>query len=394
MIEPIRPEPPQEAPQAPLEVPVQAPVQAQIQEDRSRPSLKKLRDLVQGPFGIRSLALTGLFLLAALYTLYFARAFFLPIVLAVLLSFLMSPAVRFLKKLHIPNGVGAGLLVLTLIGSLGLGIYELAGPAYEWAQQAPRQMRRLERKLAEFKKPVQTMSKATQQVEQMTQVGAGRQPAKVEVQTETLGERMFSQATEIIAGGTVMFILLFFLLASGDMFLRKLIRVLPRLDDKKRAVEIARQIQSDVSTYLSTITVINLALGLAVWGLMTLIGIPNPLLWGVLAFVTNYIPYVGAIVMIAVLAMVGFLTFDDTVKSLMAPGAFVGLNLLESYLVTPMVLGHRLTLNPVVIFLGLTFWGWLWGITGALLAVPIMVVLKIICDRSEPLRSIGEFLGD
>jgi len=238
------------------------------------------------------------------------------------------------------------------------------------------------------------MSKATQQVEKITQVGAGQEPRRVEVQTETLGERMFSQATEIVAGGVIMFILLFFLLASGDLFLRKLIRVLPSLADKKRAVEIARQIEQDVSTYLATITVINIALGLAVWGLMTWIGVPNPLLWGVLALVTNYIPYVGAILMIAVLAMVGFLTFDNTTQALMAPGAFVGLNLLESYLVTPMVLGHRLTLNPVVIFLGLTFWGWLWGITGALLAVPIMVVLKIICDHSEPLRSIGEFLGD
>ena len=117
--------------------------------------------------------------------------------------------------------------------------------------------------------------------------GAGQEPRKVEVQTETLGERMFSQATELIAGGTIMFILLFFLLASGDLFLRKLIRVLPSLADKKRAVEIARQIEQDVSTYLVTITLINLVLGLAVWGLMTWIGVPNPLLWGVLAFVTN-----------------------------------------------------------------------------------------------------------
>jgi predicted PurR-regulated permease PerM len=373
MIEPLQAEPPQ--------------------EERPRPNLKKLRDALQGPFGIRSLALTGLLVLSAFYTLYFARAFFLPIVLALLLSFLLSPVVRALKKIHIPNGLGAALVVFGLLGSLGLGIYELAGPAYEWAQQAPREMRRLERKLAEFKKPVQTMSKATQQVEKMTQVGAA-EPRKVEVQTETLGERMFSQATELVAGGTIMFILLFFLLASGDLFLRKLIRVLPSLSDKKRAVEIARQIEQDVSTYLTTITVINLALGLAVWGLMAWIGIPNPLLWGVLAFVTNYIPYVGALIMIGVLAMVGFLTFEDTAHALMAPGVFVGLNLLESYLVTPMVLGRRLTLNPVVIFLGLTFWGWLWGITGALLAVPIMVVLKIICDRSEPLRSIGEFLGD
>jgi predicted PurR-regulated permease PerM len=349
---------------------------------------------MQGPFGVRSLALTGLFLLASLYTLYFARAFFLPIVLAILLSFLLSPVVRGLNKLRIPNSLGAALVVFGLLGSLGWGIYELSGPAYEWAQQAPRQFRRLERKLAELKKPVQTMSKATQQVEKITQVGAGQEPRRVEVQTETLGERMFSQATELVAGGTVMFILLFFLLASGDLFLRKLISVLPRLGDKKRAVDIARQIQQDVSTYLSTITVINVALGLAVWGLMTWMKVPNPLLWGVVATVTNYIPYLGAILMIVILAMVGFLTFDDLTQSLMVPGAFVCLNLLESYLVTPMVLGHRLTLNPVVIFLGLTFWGWLWGITGALLAVPIMVVLKIICDRSEPLRPIGEFLGD
>lgn len=359
-----------------------------------RPNLKKLRDVMQGPFGIRSLALTGLFVLAAFYTLYFARAFFLPIILALMLSFLLSPVVRALKKLHIPHGLGAALVVFGLLGSLGLGVYELAGPAYEWAEQAPRQLRRLERKLAEFKKPVQTMSKATQQMEKITQVGAGQEPRRVEVQTETLGERIFSQTTELVAGGSIMFILLFFLLASGDLFLRKLIRVLPSLSDKKRAVEIARQIEQDVSTYLVTITVINIALGLAVWGLMAWIGVPNPLLWGALALVTNYIPYVGALLMIAVLAMVGFLTFNDTAHALMAPGAFVGLNLLESYLVTPMVLGHRLTLNPVVVFLGLTFWGWLWGITGALLAVPIMVVLKIICDHSEPLRSIGEFLGD
>lgn len=373
MIEPVQPEP--------------------SGEERSRPNLKKLRDAMQGPFGVRSLSLTGLFVLAAFYTLYFASAFFLPIVLALLLSFLLTPVVRALNKLRIPNGLGAALVIFALLGSLGWGIYELAGPAYEWAEQAPRQFRRLERKLAEFKKPVQTMSKATQQVEKITQVGTA-EPRKVEVQSETLGERMFSQATELMAGGMVMIILLFFLLASGDLFLRKLIRVLPSLSDKKRAVEIARQIERDISAYLSTITVINLGLGLAVWGLMAWIGLPNPLLWGVLAFVTNYIPYVGAIIMIGILAMVGFLSFDNTTQSLMAPGIFVGLNLLESYVVTPMVLGHRLTVNPVVVFLGLTFWGWLWGIAGALLAVPIMVVFKIICDHSEPLRSIGEFLGD
>lgn len=375
MIEPFRREKPEEEP-------------------LPRPNISRLRELLQGPFGIRSLALTGLFVLAAFYTLFLARSFILPIVLALLLSFLLRPVVRGLKnRLRIPEALGAALVVFGLLGALGWGIYELSGPAYEWAQKAPQQMRRLERKLAEFKKPVQTVSKATQQVEKITQVGGTPTTRKVEVQTETFGERMFSQATELVAGGVVMFILLFFLLASGDLFLRKLIRVLPRLSDKRRAVEIARQIESDVSTYLVTITIINVGLGLATWGLLTLVGAPNPLLWGVLATVTNYIPYLGALIMYAVLTMVGFLSFDTLGQSLLVPGVFAGLNLLESYLVTPMVLGRRLTLNPVVIFLGLTFWGWLWGITGALLAVPIMVVVKIICDHSEPLAPIGEFLG-
>jgi predicted PurR-regulated permease PerM len=363
-------------------------------EERPRPDLKRLRNAFQGPFGVRSLALSGLFILAAFYTLYLGRAFFLPIILALLLSFLFNPVVRALKRLHVPEALGAGLVVFGLLGALVLGVYQLSGPAYDWAQKAPQTMRRLEAKLRDFKKPVQTMSKATEQVEKITRVGSSRQPPTVEVRTESLGERVFSQATDLVANGLVMFILLFFLLASGDLFLRKLIRVLPSLADKKKAVEIARQIETDISAYLVTITVINIGLGAAVWGITTLLGVPNPFLWGVLAMVTNYIPYLGAIIMIVVLAMVGFLTFKDTTQALMVPLSFVGLNLLESYLVTPMVLGRRLTLNPVVIFLALTFWGWLWGITGALLAVPIMVVFKIFCDHSEPLRPLGEFLGD
>lgn len=364
------------------------------EEERPRPNIKKLRDVLAGPFGIKSLALTGLFFLAAFYTLYLGRAFFLPIILAILLSLLLSPVVRLLKKLRIPEALGAALVVFGLLGLLGWGVYELATPAYEWVQQAPRSLRKVESKLREFKKPMQQMSKASEQVEKITTVGGTQAPAKVAVTTETLGEKVFSRATDFIANGAIMFILLYFLLAAGDMFLRKLIKVMPSLSDKKRAVEIARQIEKEISAYLSTITFINVILGLAVWGIMSLIGLPNALLWGVLATVTNYIPYLGALIMIGVLAMVGFISFDDVGKALLAPGAFIGLNLLESYFLTPMILGRRLTLNPVVIFLGLTFWGWLWGITGALLAVPIMVVLKIFCDHSEALAPIGEFLGD
>jgi predicted PurR-regulated permease PerM len=358
-----------------------------------RPDIRKLRDLLERPFGIRSFALTGLFILAAFYTLYFGRAFFLPIVLSLLLSFLLRPVVRGLKKLHIPEAVSAAVLILGLLGLLGLGVYELATPAYSWIGQAPQSLHKIEGRLRDLKKPVQTVSKATEQVERIAKVGGPDATPKVQVQ-ESLGARVFSGATEILIDAVVMFILLFFLLASGDMFLRKLIKVLPSLADKKRAVDIASQIETEISTYLTTITLINVVLGLAVWGAMALIGIPNPLLWGVVAAVLNFVPFLGPITMISVLAMVGLLIFPDLAHALIAPGVFLGLHFLESYLLTPMILGRRLTLNPVVIFLGLTFWGWLWGIAGAILAVPIMMVLKIFCEHSEPLASIGEFLGE
>ncbi|HEY0554776.1 MAG TPA: AI-2E family transporter [Thermoanaerobaculia bacterium] len=366
------------------------------QDEAPRPDIRKLRDLLEGPFGIRSLALTGLFILASFYTLYFGREFFLPIVLALLLNFLFSPVVRWLKKIHIPEAVSAILVVFGILGLLGLGIYELSTPAYNWIGQAPQSLHRIEGRLRDLKKPVQTMSKATEQVEKITKVGGGADSSpKVQVSTqESLGARVFSQATGLLFGALVLFILLYFLLASGDMFLRKLIKVLPSLADKKRAVDIARQIETEVSTYLITITLINVGLGLAVWGAMAALGLPNPLLWGVVAAFLNFVPFLGPLTMVSVLAMVGLLTFPDLPHALIAPGAFLGLHVLESYLVTPTVVGRRLTLNPVVVFLGLVFWGWLWGIAGAILAVPIMMVLKIFCEHSEALAPIGEFLGD
>jgi predicted PurR-regulated permease PerM len=364
-------------------------------DNRPRPDLRKLRDVLQGPFGVRSVALTGLFILAVFYTLYFGRAFFLPIVLGLLLNFLLSPVVRGLKKIYIPEALGAALVVLGLPGLLTLGIVQLATPAYDWMATAPQSLRRIESKIRDLKKPVQTVSKATEQVEKITKVAGGPDNTqKVQVTTESLASRVLSQATELVSGAVVVFIFLYFLLASGDLFLRKLIKGLPTLEDKKRAVDIARQIETEISIYLATITLINAVLGLAVWGGLALAGVPNPLLWGVLAAIINYVPYLGPTVMFSLLSMVGLLTFPDLAHALIPPGIFLGLHGLESYLLTPMILGRRLTLNPVVIFLGLTFWGWLWGITGAILAVPILMIFKIVCEHSEPLAPVAELLGN
>jgi predicted PurR-regulated permease PerM len=371
------------------------------EEDLPKPNLKRLRDSFQGPYGIRNVALSGLFILAAFYTLYFARSFLLPIVLALLFSLLLSPFVRLLKRfLRLPEPIGAGVVLLGLLGIVAGGVYELSGPASDWVQKAPASMRKVEARLRELRRPVLLFGRATEQVAKIADAATApatpkaAQPVVAVPTGPSLGARLFDRTTELAASAAILFILLYFLLASGDLFLRKLVKVLPSLSDKRRAIEIARQVETDISAYLSTVAMINLGLGIGVAIAMALIGLPNPLLWGMMATLTNFIPYLGAMSCYVVLALAGFLTFNDLTHALMPVGAFLCLNVVEAYLVTPMVLGRRLTLNPVVLFLGLTFWGWLWGIAGALLAVPIMVVFKIFCDHIEPLAPIGEFLGD
>jgi predicted PurR-regulated permease PerM len=368
-------------------------------EELPQPDIHKLADSVSRPRGFPAVAVTGLFVLASFYTLYFCRSLLLPLVLAGLLSLLLSPAVRALKRLRIPEPLGAGLVLLTVLGSVGFGIYQLSGPAVDWVQRAPQSLRAAEVKLRDIRRSVQRLGRATEQVERIAEVGtnAGQRPPAVSVavqSTPTLRERLFSQATDLITDAVVMLILLYFLLASGDLFLRKLIRVLPRVEDRRRAVEIARQVERDISNYLGTVTMINLGLGASVAICFALIRVPNPLLWGAMVTITNFVPYLGPAINYGTFAMIGLLTFDTVPRMLAPAGVFLVLNVLEAYLITPMVLGKRLTLNPVMLFVGLTFWGWLWGIVGAILAVPILVVFKIFCDHIEPLAPIGEFLGD
>ncbi len=204
---------------------------------------------------------------------------------------------------------------------------------------------------------------------------------------------LFGGTQDLLGSALVVFVLLYFLLASGDLFLSKLIRVLPKLRDKKRAVQIARDTEDQISSYLITTTAINLVFGVAVGVAMYLLGVPNPVLWGVLAAITNYVPYLGALAMVAILGLVALLQFGDPGRTLLVPGVFLALNLVESMLLTPILLGQRLTLNPVVVFVGVLFWGWLWGVVGAILAVPILAAFKIVCDHVERPAPVGEFLG-
>lgn len=345
-----------------------------------------------------SWVLSGLLLLATLTVLYLARDLVLPIVMALILCLVFLPAVRGMKKLRFPEPLGAAVVVLGLLAAFLGGVYRLAEPASAWLHRAPQGLQEINVKIRHITGSVQEVATATAQVQDMTKQMSGdgneKKLQEVIVQGPSLTSAVLDAAREFSLTAISTLVLLYFLLASGDMFLRKTIAALPRFSDKKRAVDIAQQVETEVSTYLLTVTIINAVLGCVVTLAMYLLGVPNPLLWGVMVGILNYIPYLGDIVSFSVLTIVGLLTFDELWRALSLPGVFYLLTAAEGYFITPLIVGRRLSLNPVVIVLSLLFWGWMWGIPGALLAVPIMVVLKTLCDRVESLQVFGEFLGE
>jgi len=340
----------------------------------------------------RHIALVGLFVLAVLYTLHLASDFIVPIVLAVLLDFLLSPVVRALRRVGVPNMAGASLVVLGLLGAIGYGTYALSGPAAEWVARAPESIQAVRARVDRLRRPMEQVSKAAEQVERATDLG-DRTP-QVQIKGPSLTSQLFGGTAAFLGAATVVIFLTYFLLAAGDLFLQKLVGVLPQFKDKKKVVAIARDTEAQISVYLFTATLINIGVGIVTGVALALLGMPNPVLWGVVAGVLNFVPYVGAVGTLVILGLAALLSFESTTRALAVPGAFLVLNLIEGNLVTPMVLGRRLRLNTVALFVGLVFWWYLWGVTGAILAVPIMAAIKIMCDHIESLTPVGEFLGE
>lgn len=342
-------------------------------------------------------AAVGGLLLGVFYTLYFAKVILVPFVLALLLNLVLSPVVRKLARFWVPEGLGAALVLLAMLATVGTGVYQLSGPATEWLDRAPYTFAKLELKLRDLKGSMEEVQEATKRVEELADGGGGdgdeEEPERVVVRGPSIAETFLTGTYSVLAGILITSVLLYFLLASGDLFLRKLVQVLPKLKDKKRAIEIARRSERDISTYLFTITIVNSCLGLVVGTAMWLIDMPNPVLWGVLAGLLNFMPYLGPTIMVGILALVGVTSFDTWPEMLAAPAIFLLITGLEGNIVTPSVLGRRLALNPFVIFAAILVWGFLWGIPGVLIAVPLLAAFKILCDNIEPLWAIGQFLG-
>jgi predicted PurR-regulated permease PerM len=344
------------------------------------------------PLSGRSAAGTVVAVLLVFYTLFLAASLLVPIAAAVLLSMLLAPAVQILQRLRVPRLLASAFVVLSVVGLLGVGMTVLAAPAKIWIDRTAQSLQKLDQRFRATTQPIEDIKKATGQLREATQVTAGPALQEVRLVGPALGDLLLSATPHAVASTLSTIILVYFLLVSGDVFLRKLVNVIPTFRDKKRAVDITRQIETDISFYLLNFTLVNVGLGVAMAIVTALLGYPNPLLWGVLVAVLNFVPYIGAIASMAMLAMVGLQTFDSIPLALAAPAILIALVTISAEVVTPYVLGRGLLLNPVAIFIAIMLWGWLWGIVGVLLAVPLLASFKIICERVEPLHPIAEFL--
>lgn len=348
--------------------------------------LRKRRD-------VRSIALNGLFLLAIFYTIYFMRSLLLPIILAVLLSYLLRPIVRAFVRIHLPAPFASALILLAVLAVIGSGISYLAAPAAGWLAKAPYSFHQVQAKLLPLSQPMEKVAQASGEIEKLATPGPGAVKQTVEVQRHPITDLLIVRTPEFIAGAALLMILLYFLLAYDGVFLGKLIKLTPSLSDKKRAVVIATEIEGQISRYLFTVTMINLSLGAAVALAVGVLGLRNPLMWGAMVATLNFIPYLGALTGIVCLTLGAVLSFDSFSYALLFPGTYLVLAALEGNFVTPWIMGRSLTLNPVIILLSLTFWGWMWGIVGVILAVPILAAFKIFCTHVEPMQPVAEFLS-
>jgi predicted PurR-regulated permease PerM len=305
-----------------------------------------------------------LFALGALAALYVASSIILPVVLAFVLNLLLQPAVRLLGRVHVPRAVGALLTVFLVIGVLVGLVAALSVPAATWAERLPEGIPRLEAHLDVIKVPIQALQKIIQQAEQAADAPPGH-GSIVSVRRDLgITGALFAGTRSVLDGLFTTVLVLYFLLVAGNIFLRRIVEILPTFSNKRQAVDISQQIQEDISAYLVTITAMNGAVGVTTAAAMYFCGLGDPLLWGVTAFLLNYIPIIGPLFGVCIFVLVGLLSFESLWWALLPPAIYLGIHLVEGETLTPILLARRFTLNPVLIILSLVFWFWMWGVLG------------------------------
>lgn len=344
---------------------------------------------------IRAL-LAGLFILAGVAAAYFARDFLLPVLLGFFIALTFRPAIRRLSKQNVPAWLASVVFMSGVVLATLAALYLVTVPVAAWIADAPAYARTFAERLAEFRSSFESLMRLTARIEEIA--GPEKQGATEVVvrDSETFSYLLpvTGYSASVVATVVLTLVIAAFLMASGDLFYEKLVKVLPTLSDKKRALRIVYDVEREVSAYLLIVTAINAALGVAVGMSFFALGMPSPHLWGILVFALNYIPYVGSIVGVTLAAFMGVITFDSLAYAALPPLVYAAWNGIENQFVTPLFLGRRLEMNAVAILLALAFWTWLWGFAGTMIAVPILITIKILCEHLEGFSGVAEFLSE
>jgi len=374
--------------------------------DTPEPAVSVLRT----PVNIHSIALAVLTVLAVVYALHWARAVFIPLMLGVMISYALSPPVNVMQKWHIPRAVGAAVLLLAIVGGVGSAIYSLSDDAGDLIETLPDAAHKL--RLALLKQPgssegtMEKMQRAATQLEQAASESGAPAPAapsgvtRVQVEKPQLNVKdyiwMGTKGMVGFAGQlTMVLFLAYFIMVSGDTFRRKMVRIAgPTLHKKRDTLRVLDEINGQIQRFLLVQIVASILVGVVTWLAFLWIGLEHAAIWGIAAGVFNTIPYLGPIIVTGGTALVAFLQFGTITMALLVSGISLLITGLEGYLLTPWLTGRASRMNPLVVFVGVLFWGWLWGVWGLLLGVPIIMMIKSVCDRVEGLKPVGQLLGD
>jgi predicted PurR-regulated permease PerM len=364
--------------------------------------------IIQMPVDVRNLALTVIAVLAIVLVLQLMQSVLIPIVLGILISYALSPLVKGLSRIYVPRVLGAFLALSLLVGLLGFGVWAFSDDAMAIVRDVPTTARSIRAKISAARNrpsdsALQQVQEAAKEIDKAVVESADPPPSKVQ-QVEIVDPGF--RATDYLRMGgagllgfggqfAIILFLVFFLLVTDDLYKRKLVKIAgPTLTKKKVTVqildEINRQIESFIKVQVLTSVIVGVATGAALWWF----GVDHFVIWGLLAGIFNSVPYLGPIIVSGGLAVVAYMQFDDMVRALYVAGVAMVITSLEGFLLTPTLMGRAAQMNPVAIFIGLLFWSWVWGIWGTILAVPMLMMLKAVCDHVEDLQSVGELLGE
>ncbi|WP_417736326.1 AI-2E family transporter [Rosistilla oblonga] len=348
----------------------------------------------KGLFSVRVCAI-----MLVLYALYYARSLVIPVVTAIVLYLTLRPIIRHGQRIGIPSTVSAVGIIAGIALTLGLGTYLVIEPAKATIAEAPQHLSVVKEKLSFITDRLKEVDKATEELADAEEETAGKpkeeQPVPVEIKqpTWTSGWSYLSGTGNLVSFLTICIAMLYFLLANGDNLLRSIMHSLPNFTARRKLVEVIQKVQEGLGSYLAKISTINACLGMSVGIAMWVLGMPSPVLWGAMAFAFNFIPILGAITGGAIIFVVALVSFEATYYAFFVAATFLTLTSLEGQFITPAILGRSMSMSPVLVFLSIVVWGWMWGVMGVFLSVPMLIAARMACEGYEGLGPLAMILG-